>query len=512
MIEKKIGIIDLGSNSIRLVIFKIEQNGRYKELYNLKVIARLANHIEANGNITSEGIQIVIDALKRFEPIVKHHHVSDVKGIATAAIRSAQNKEIILEQIKQETRFDFRVLSGQEEAYYGYLAVVNSTNVTEGITIDIGGGSTEVTYIKDRELIYSHSFPFGALTLKKQFIAGNEPSEAELERLSTFLHDQFSTLRWVKNKKVPVIGIGGSARNLTRLHQSKTNYPLFGLHQYYINPIDIKKINQRLMATPLTERQKLEGLSKDRADIIIPAIEAIYALVDVVNATTFMMSNKGLREGIFFEEILKQLQLKFFPSVANETLFQLSKDYEIDTKHTSHLLHLARVFIKECEVKKVQVFTEEEKEILFKSTKLVQFGEYIDKASSSQHTFYLLTNRSLDGFDHLLRLKIACVASFKSKASLINYLSPYKSLLTEKEVENLELLGSMLKFLNALNHTKRGVVSTITIHQHIQSELNFSITCLGDYTFEEQNALKHKKHLERSLQCKINIHFLLQES
>lgn len=509
MIEQKIGIIDLGSNSIRLVIFKIEENGRYKELYNLKIIARLANYIEENGHISEEGIRIVIDALKQFEPIVKHHYVQDVKGIATAAIRLAKNGQEIINKIHEETMFHFQILSGEQEAYYGYLAVVNSINIDHCITIDIGGGSTEITYVKNRELIHSHSFPFGALTLKQMFITLDKPTDTEKTKLVQFLKDQFLSVNWIKNTQVPVIGIGGSARNLCRIHQSKTNYPLFGLHQYCMQPDEVTKVNEWLRSKTLIERQKLDGLSRDRADIIIPAITAISVLLDVVSTPYFMMSNKGLREGIFYEKFLNQFNTKFFPSVKNETLFQLSKDYEIDTTHTSYLLHLVRMFMNECKEKEIVLYSEEEKEVLMNSTKLVQFGEYIDKASSSQHTFYLLTNRSLDGFSHSLRLKVACVASFKSKATLNKYLAPYQSLLTTQEIKRLELLGAILKFLNALNYTKRRIISSLTIQQSDPTTIDILINCHTDSLFEKEQALKQKKHLERALFCKINVNFTL---
>lgn len=112
--------------------------------------------------------------------------MAETKGVATAAIRSAKNRKMVLEAIKRETNFDFRVLSGQEEAYYGYLAVIHSVYLTEGITIDIGGASTEVAYFKNRELVHSYSFPFGALTLKKRFIANSEPKESEMKELTAF--------------------------------------------------------------------------------------------------------------------------------------------------------------------------------------------------------------------------------------------------------------------------------------------------------------------------------------
>ncbi|WP_054635461.1 hypothetical protein [Thalassobacillus sp. C254] len=169
MKKEKVGVLDIGSNSIRLVIHKIDDQKRYRQLHNLKQVARLSSHIDLDGRLTPEGFEVLKSALIQFEEIIQHHHVTKVKVAATAAIRNAVNQQDILDFIHKETSLYVRVLSGKEEAYYGYLAVVNSTSLREGITVDIGGGSTEVTYFHHRRLIYSHSFPFGALTLKNNF-------------------------------------------------------------------------------------------------------------------------------------------------------------------------------------------------------------------------------------------------------------------------------------------------------------------------------------------------------
>jgi len=244
MKKQNIALIDIGSNSIRLVIFRLDKQGFYKEVQNLKVVARLSSHFNKEGNITNEGITLLLEALHHFQEITRKYNVTKTKCVATAAIRQAQNKSKIIKIVTKLTDFQIRVLSEYEEAFFGYLAVTNSTNIEDGLTIDIGGGSTEITLFKNRRLLHYHSFPFGAITLKQTFIKNELPTKQESTDLLVFLKEQFSSLKWLEQNDLPVIGIGGSARNLSLICQSRTEYPLGGLHQYEMSYGNIKSIHR----------------------------------------------------------------------------------------------------------------------------------------------------------------------------------------------------------------------------------------------------------------------------
>jgi exopolyphosphatase / guanosine-5'-triphosphate,3'-diphosphate pyrophosphatase len=146
--KEKYGIIDIGSNTMRLVIYERNKSGRLKEVENVKAVARLRNYLTEDNVLTEEGIRVLLETLLSFQDITRHHQIQHVKCVATATIRQAKNQEDIKKLVEETTDFPIRVLSEYEEAYYGFLAAVNSTPITEGITIDIGGGSTELTYIK----------------------------------------------------------------------------------------------------------------------------------------------------------------------------------------------------------------------------------------------------------------------------------------------------------------------------------------------------------------------------
>jgi exopolyphosphatase/guanosine-5'-triphosphate,3'-diphosphate pyrophosphatase len=297
MKEKVVALIDLGSNSIRLAIYTIDLAGNYEEIKKEKVTARLIGFLSTNGHLSQEGIQLIMNTLKQFQQVIDSLSVSEVIGFATAVIRKAVNQEEIISMIKMNTGYSFRILSEYEEAYYGYLGVIDSITMKDGIIADIGGGSTEVTLFQDRELVQYHSFPFGAVSLNAEFTSTTHVSRMQVNKLRPFLSSNFQTVSWLRDAKKPIIGIGGTARNLGKIYQAKHH-----LKQHKMKLEEVQSIARDLSLLSLNERTKIAGLSKKRKDIILPGIEAIAALIETVQAPYFIFSKRTIRDGILVSQ------------------------------------------------------------------------------------------------------------------------------------------------------------------------------------------------------------------
>ncbi|GAJ99129.1 hypothetical protein [Geomicrobium sp. JCM 19055] len=222
--QERMAIIDVGSNSIRLVIYGIDAKRRYRSLYNLKIAARLSEYLNEEDALKREGFIVLTQVFTQFKAVLDAQNVDHVEAVATAAIRRATNQQEILNHIEQSMGITIRVLSGEEEAYYGYLATINSTNIKDGLMFDMGGSSTEVVYFKNREIVESYSFPIGALTLAKMW---NE-DQASMKRIRHVAHEHFRQLSWLKKLGVPLIGVGGSVRQLAAVHRKRQQYPVSG--------------------------------------------------------------------------------------------------------------------------------------------------------------------------------------------------------------------------------------------------------------------------------------------
>ncbi|MFC0045586.1 Ppx/GppA family phosphatase [Metabacillus iocasae] len=501
-------MIDIGSNTMRLVIYELKNEKSIRQIENVKVVARLRNYLDHHNMLTDEGIEVLVNTLKSFQVITRHHTLEKVNCMATATIRQAKNKQTIMDIVAKETDFTMNVFSEYEEAYYGFLAVIHSTSIQEGITIDIGGGSTEVTYFRNRELVEYHSFPFGALSLKLQFVKDNIPTLKEREQIKAFILSQFQSLPWLKHINVPIVAIGGSARNMVQLHQSFTQYPLAGVHQYEMSYEDICYVQEKVEALTYQEIQKLEGLSKDRADTIVPAIQVFNTLCQVTDSKQFILSRKGLREGVFFGEIIKRHPETLRSDVLEKSLRELMEDFEINSEHVKQIHKLSQIVFQQIREHYSTCLHEEDVKLLERAAKVFHLGEYIDSESSSQHTFYLLANRTIDGLNHKERLKLALVASYKGKSAFKQYIEPFKGWFHKEEYKKLLMLGAILKFTHSLNATKRDVVDHLKITVR-DGELCMSIMCNSDYRAEEYQAEKQKKHLEKVLKVPVDLQFSL---
>ncbi|MBN8237269.1 Ppx/GppA family phosphatase [Halobacillus kuroshimensis] len=507
MARKFYAIIDVGSNTMRLVIYLRDKGGRLREVENVKAVARLRNHLTKDGLLSTEGLQTLLTTLKSFKEVAESYTLEEMVCVATATIRQAGNQEEIITQVSKHTGFDMRILSDHEEAYYGYLAVVNSTPVTEGITVDIGGGSTEVTYFKDRELIESYSFPFGALTLKQDFFKNELPTENEFAALRRYLLDQFKSLPWLQKKDIPLIGIGGGARNLVQIDQNLKEYPLAGLHQYKMKDSDLAFIKNYLFTLPMKKLQKVEGLSKDRADIILPATEVFHSLYDTMQASGFILSRKGLRDGVFFEQLTKDMGTSVFPNVLEESIQELINDYDLNVKQIQHVQHLAHQLFSQLHEKGLGSLKNSDWQEVKRASYVFNLGDYIDSEASAQHTFYLLANRTIDGLMHMERLRMALMASYKNKTIFKQFLQPYKKWFLKDEQKKLRLLGSLLKFCYSLDSTRRQTIQSLELTKE-GHDLHITCHCSGEWMPEEYQAEKQKKHLEKSLKKTIELSFV----
>ena len=179
----KTAIIDIGSNTIRLVMYRYDKNEGLHEFGNIKTVARLRTFILPNGEMSKEGIQLLSKTLTTFKRILHDYQITNVQAVATAAVRQAINNDQILLRMETETGIKIGILSEEEEAYFGFLAVANSMSTPSAVTIDIGGGSTEITLFKNKSLQKTWSFPFGTVSLKQKFVRNGTITEEERQAL-----------------------------------------------------------------------------------------------------------------------------------------------------------------------------------------------------------------------------------------------------------------------------------------------------------------------------------------
>ncbi|EXJ23012.1 Exopolyphosphatase [Alkalibacterium sp. AK22] len=509
MKNERFSLIDVGSNTIRLVVFEMDEYQGITELQNIKTPARLVQYVNEQKNMTQEGIDVLVSVLKSFAEISQRYNVDGFRAIATAAVRQSGNRNDIIQSVKNEVGLELELLSEEKEAFYGNYAVRHTMDLTDGISIDIGGGSTELTLYKNKEVQALHSFPFGAVSLQKRFFEGKQHSDKEaISKAAKWVNEQFSSFSWLIDAQVPLVGIGGSARNYAEINQRQTDYPIAGIHQYKMTPDELTDTFELLRSTPSKNMGSLDGLSEDRQDIIIPAGIVFTELMKVIGAPIFAISNRGLREGIILERLNKEYSEPYdLYGIKRQTVQRLFKQYDIRPISAHQRIILADQLLSLLKEKKLLSIDEEQLYLVHYGATLYYLGSYIEDDSKSQHTFYIISNTNLFGFDHKDRVRLALVASYKNRSLFKQYVKAVDSWFEEEEKETLLYLGCVIKFAEALSDSHVNFVQGMDLKQTDKESFELHITYSGDAIAEKYRANKHKNHLERVLGKPLELFF-----
>ncbi|KEO82405.1 exopolyphosphatase [Tumebacillus flagellatus] len=463
----QLAIIDLGSNSARLVIYEQDEQGLLFETDNVKQVLRLSSHLTPDGQLDESGVHLTLNCLRHFKDICDARGVTEIVGVATAAMRQAENGAELRDRIERETGISVRILSGPEEAQYGYLAVVNTMNVRDAFTVDIGGGSTEVTWVEDRRCVHKISFPFGAVSLTQRFFKSDNPAQDELKKLEAFLREQFAGAPWLtkRPRPVPLIAMGGTARNIGNMDQKKRNYSFQSLHQYTMNPAAVAQSYQTLVKTPLDKRRKIKGLSKDRADLIVAGAAVFSVLLDVTGSAEFVISTKGLRDGLLFERMLQGVDDNVVPDVSLFSARQWMKRYRVNQTRAEHVSRLAVSLFDQLNDLGLLQADAGQRRLLQISGLLQDIGLSINTFDAAQHTFYLLTNVLLYGLTHRERLILGMLASYKNDKKIEKQLIQHSDMVMPMELPGIKRLAQLGMLARILNRPLAGQVRSIQVEK-----------------------------------------------
>lgn len=289
------GVIDIGSNTIRLVIYKVEKN-KIVAMLNKKMAVGLVAYIDKTNCMKKRGMRIAVEALKEFEEILSYMRIKEIFPFATASIRNIENCSEVIEYVKEHTQFDIRVLSGHEEALFDYYGAIQSVEMNNGLLVDVGGGSTELVFYKEKKVVSTYSLPIGSLNLYRELVNGIFPTKKEMEAIESevALQLQNVTLPEEEITTQPICAVGGTARAILKLlvHKGKLDmeYPEYSCHQLH-----------KLMNNAMENHEKLSRhilkIAPDRIHTFIPGLILFHTIASHFQSETVITSQYGVREG-----------------------------------------------------------------------------------------------------------------------------------------------------------------------------------------------------------------------
>lgn len=455
---QRIAIIDIGSNSARLVVSHIYKNGAYNMVYNQKEALRLSQKVDGQNMLTEEAFTSTIDTLKSFAHMCKIYQADKIIAVATAAIRNAANGKELIARAAQETDIRLHIISGKTEAYISYLGVINTLDVKNGIIFDLGGGSTELILFKNRKILESVSIPLGAVNTTSMFNIRNEMPPEVFTKLSTFIMDCLAKYPWLKQKNLPLIGVGGTARTVAKIIQRAKKYPATKIHNYAYPLQTFRSFFNKLRTTNLEQRKKISGLSSERSDIILAGSSIISCLLEATGAKKLITSGCGLREGLFYDYYSKSNNV----ALIAKNILERSREntlnlFEADTRHAHHITKLAlTMFDGWTELHKIR---KGYRRLLETAALLHDIGITINFYSHARHSAYMIQNAKLFGLTHKEQIITSAIAGWHNGVSK-NYFKDrfYKEILTESNWKLINKLALLLALSESLDYSEARMV------------------------------------------------------
>ncbi|HIU64217.1 MAG TPA: Ppx/GppA family phosphatase [Candidatus Avacidaminococcus intestinavium] len=450
---QRIAIIDVGSNSARLVITHIYKSGAYNMVYNQKEALRLSQKVE-NGILLEQAFKDTLECMQNFATMCKLFYVDKIVAVATAAVRNAKNGKELTALVEKETGIHLHILSGKAEAYASYVGVINTLEIKDGIIFDLGGGSTELVLFHNRQIVDAVSLPLGCVNLTDMFNTKDKMPASVFSDISYLVMSTLGRYPWLKNSALPLIGVGGTVRTLAKIEQKKIKYPSSKIHNFQFSAQAFKTTFKMLRDTTLDERKKISGLGSDRADLILAGSSVVQCLLETTNSKKFIISGCGIREGLFIDYYSKQQQI---PLIAEDILADSTRNllslYATDATHSEHITALAlTMFDAWSPLHKLNASW---RRLLKTAALLHDIGITINYYSHARHSAYMIENAKLFGLTHKEQVITALVAGWHNGISKSLLRSkPYRYYLSDEDLEKVSKLALFLALAESMDYSQ----------------------------------------------------------
>ena len=297
------GIIDIGSNTIRMAVYLIE-GGHFEQLMKRKNTVGLASYVE-DGIMQPEGIERAVETLLDYKKFLHCFQITQVSAFTTAALRNAKNSREAVGEIERRTGINIQVISGDEEATLDFIGATHSLNNASGLLIDIGGGSTEIVTYRDRQIQYKTSLPLGSLGFAKKYVSGILPTMQECMEMHGEAEATISAAADFLNiSEAEIVGIGGTFKGACALSNELFNLPAANrrLETKNIRTM-ISTFVSDLGMTPDMAVTLMRSVP-ERLNTIIPGLIIASVLSRRFQSHWITYSDSGVREGYIYDRII----------------------------------------------------------------------------------------------------------------------------------------------------------------------------------------------------------------
>ncbi len=440
---KRTAVIDIGSNSVRMVVFEKSSRFAFHLIKEIKSRVRISEGAYENGGVLQDiPLQRTFDALEGYKNIIQTLKCRKVLCVATSALRDAPNSSVFTKKVRQRLGIDIKIINGEKEAYLGGIAAINLLMpLKNATTLDIGGGSAELSQIKDGKVVNTLSINIGTVRLKELFLDKHLKTEDTLK----YIEQKIKLLpKSFKNNTLVVIG--GTTRYFSELIMRKIDYPLDTIHGFEYRLCDHLELLREIRDSQTANLKKL-GIKKDRVDTVREGLYIFDAICKKLEIKDIITSGVGVREGVYLCDLLRNSN-HMFNANFKPSLKSLIDRFGTKNRRNNSIVRYSRDLFNTLSY--IHQVDNKYLSILLTSAKLYNIGIELNFYQKNLHSFYFIINGLNYGFSHSDKILIALLIKYHmKKLPSIKDLKSYKNLLPDIKVVNW--LSFILSLSNCLH-------------------------------------------------------------
>jgi len=500
-----VAFIDIGTNSIRLMLVRLAANHSYRVISLQKEVVRLGEDEFGERLLREAAMERALLVCSSFAGLSRSNGAAEIVAVATSATREARNQDAFVARLRDEAGLDVHVVSGREEARLIYLGVQSRVDLGDrtAFCIDIGGGSTELIVGDVRRHLFLDSLPLGAVRL-----AGDRSLPAVDGRLSS---DDYQTLqRAVRLSSIHAIsaisafdidvayGTSGTVRNLAAV-SARVLHGRDPANDETVTYDDLRKVVKLLRGMTLEERRQVPGLNPDRADIVLAGAAVIETIMaDLGLPAVTALTDCGLREGMLMDYLMRTAHPGVLPElgVRERSVLQLLRACDADERHARHVSRLALELFDSGRAAGLHKLGDHERELLDHAAMLHDIGTFVSYAGHHLHSAYLIANADLLGFDQREIGIMAATALFHRKAP--SQRLPAFDHLERDDRKAVRVLSNLLRLAERLDRSHGAVVRRAELVAGEPHEVVLRLQTRGNAQLELWGLENRRAQLEKA--------------
>ncbi|MDD3042784.1 MAG: Ppx/GppA phosphatase family protein [Methanosarcinaceae archaeon] len=509
-----VGFIDIGTNSVRLLLVYIDKNGSFRLLNKQKEAVRLGDKEFIDRILQPAAMQRAVIVCKKFVELARAYGAAELIAVATSATRDASNKVQFLELLKKEAKLEVCTISGVEEARLIYLGVSNGLKLgdSRALFIDIGGGSTELIVGDQERYYYLNSLNLGAIRLTNMFLP-DETGPVSPERYNMIkAHVKKAagpSVKALADHGIDyAVGSSGTIENLGKMALVRMQKE-GGKNPELLEYEDLRIIVKDICALSLEERRKFPGINSQRADIIIAGAAILETLMEELGLLEIRISKRGLREGLLEDYLSKSdhSDMRAQLSVRKRSVMQLGLTCHFDEEHSYTVARLALELLDSARAIGIYTFEEEERELLEYASLLHDIGTFLSYDRHHAHAYHIIRESKLSGFRPEEIEVISNLAYFHRKASGIKKMDPRFEGLKKSSVRSIRALSAFLRIAEGLDRSHTTIISHVRFYiastDIVVLEMHARKECQLELWEVEKHGKFFKKIFGYGLSCKV---------